>query len=166
MQDWIAHIEDGAHWAHSISSSAFEYERGEIYGAAGKLGVRVFELDCTQLRNADSLWGQFAVVFEFPKWFGRNWDALLDLLRDLSWFDSSGYLIIFRNEESIAEADAQIVKKLAIVLRHTAAYWKTGESESGPFVHPVLFNVLGSAVGNLHPLLSQFGDSVCIHGES
>jgi RNAse (barnase) inhibitor barstar len=42
----------------------------------------------------EALFDAYARALDFPDWFGRNWDALWDLLTDLSWLDSPPVAII------------------------------------------------------------------------
>ena len=42
-----------------------------------------YRIDCTQLKDRASAHEYLAKVFSFPEWYGKNLDALFDLLRDL-----------------------------------------------------------------------------------
>lgn len=45
------------------------------------------------IKDVSSLMEALSVAGDFPDYFGRNWDALLDTLRDLSWIsDRKVYL--------------------------------------------------------------------------
>jgi hypothetical protein len=71
---------------------------------------------------------RFAEALRVPWAFGRNWDALDDVLRDLSWLDpADGYLVVLEGWADVAERipdDAEVA--LAIVA--SAAEWR---SEAG-----------------------------------
>lgn len=53
---------------------------------------------------------------EFPAWFGGNWDALEDLLGDLSWREGEGHVLVFTG----CPKDAEL---LIDVLRASAEFW-------------------------------------------
>lgn len=57
----------------------------------------VAELDGTDFTSKDAVICAIARAFDFPDDFGRNWDAVEDYLRDLSWLPASGYVLIVRN---------------------------------------------------------------------
>lgn len=47
-------------------------------------------VDGAAMGDRDGMFDEFATALEFPAWFGRNWDAFLDCLRDLSWLADRG----------------------------------------------------------------------------
>jgi hypothetical protein len=47
-------------------------------------GMAVFDLDGESIRGKDDLLRATAEALQFPDYFGMNWDALLDCLRDLA----------------------------------------------------------------------------------
>ncbi|MEV0174524.1 barstar family protein [Streptomyces sp. NPDC050803] len=51
-------------------------------------GGRVVRLDGRRMRNPDAVFDAFAQQLAFPGYFGRNWDALVDCLRD--WHGHGG----------------------------------------------------------------------------
>lgn len=75
-------------------------------------------LDVVTVDAKDNLFDSLARALAFPDWFGRNWDALEDVLGDLSWRKGDGHVVIFRTFP--AGEDFGI---LVDVLRTTAEYW-------------------------------------------
>jgi hypothetical protein len=47
----------------------------------------------------EELFEAIAGALRFPDYFGHNWDALDECLRDLEWLKASGYALIIRNSE-------------------------------------------------------------------
>lgn len=45
--------------------------------------MRTIRLDCRQMEDRERLHAYLAQTLEFPSWYGRNLDALFDLLCDL-----------------------------------------------------------------------------------
>jgi RNAse (barnase) inhibitor barstar len=41
------------------------------------------------------LLAEFAGALQFPDWVGRNWDALSDALRDLSWLSAGPHVVVW-----------------------------------------------------------------------
>lgn len=62
-------------------------------GAIVPPGWRVATLDGAAIASREALLDACATALEFPGWYGRNWDALADCLRDLSWLPADGYLL-------------------------------------------------------------------------
>ena len=44
---------------------------------------KAIALDCREMKDRDSLHTYLAQMLEFPAWYGRNLDALFDLLTEL-----------------------------------------------------------------------------------
>lgn len=42
-----------------------------------------------------------AVGFSFPDYFGHNWDALEESLRDLDWLPARGYVLVVEDAEQL-----------------------------------------------------------------
>lgn len=44
---------------------------------------------------------EFAAAFQFPYYYGENWDAFEECLNDLSWIPAKGYLVCVANASSL-----------------------------------------------------------------
>ncbi|MBB0245904.1 hypothetical protein FNQ90_17760 [Streptomyces alkaliphilus] len=70
------------------------------------------------------LLGEFAAAFDFPSGTGRNWDALSDLLTDLSWLPPArGRLMVAPTWSGWRACDAGTVDTAEEILREAVAYW-------------------------------------------
>lgn len=67
----------------------FEYTP-DAEPAPGALTVRL----SAQTDGRDALFDAYAQALSFPDWFGRNWDALWDMLADLEWLDGHAVAIV------------------------------------------------------------------------
>jgi len=74
------------HFAHGASRAAVETVRDR--------GYHVGVIPDDSLESAGALFDAIAAAFEFPSYFGRNWDALVDCLGDLEWLDANGYVLL------------------------------------------------------------------------
>lgn len=57
--------------------------------------LTIVHLDGTKITSKESFLKEIAEVLEFPSYFGHNWDALEDCLRDLK----GKYLVIWTNTD-------------------------------------------------------------------
>jgi len=90
------------------------------------------QLDVVPIEARENLFDSLSRVLAFPQWFGRNWDALEDVLGDLSWRKGDGHVLIFRSYP--AGEDLGI---LLDVLRSTAEYWASrGKPFFAVFIDP------------------------------
>lgn len=56
--------------------------------------------------------------------FGRNWDALADVLQDLSWQAASAYVLHLRECAAASRALGRDWATLLEILAESAMYWK------------------------------------------
>lgn len=80
---------------HRLRSKEPTSEVAELMTRAGWT-VRV--VDLADAPDKAAIMDAFVVALDLPAWFGRNWDALADALRDLGWWPAGrrGRLIVMR----------------------------------------------------------------------
>lgn len=94
--------------------------------------TRGARLDVVAVEAKVNLFDSLARALAFPDWFGRNWDALEDVLTDLSWRKGDGHVVLFRSYPSGEE-----LVILLDVLRSAAEYWTgRGKPFFAVFVDP------------------------------
>ena len=64
-----------------------------------------------------------AQAFNFPSYFGHNWDALDDMLRDLSWLPAAGYVVFLEDFEALAAHDQATWRTFVEIWKETTAVW-------------------------------------------
>ena len=72
---------------------------------------------------AETLMPAIAEGFEFPDYFGGNWDALEECLRDLAWLKAKGYAIVIEKGETFWKTDADMAGKLVRSWTTAAEKW-------------------------------------------
>jgi RNAse (barnase) inhibitor barstar len=97
----------------------------EARHAALGSGWRYLELPGEEIVSKASFMAACAETFEFPRWFGANWDALSDSLCDLSWLEfAPGMLVLYDNADCLAEADPASFATAIEILRQACAWWE------------------------------------------
>lgn len=84
------------------------------------------------IQTIDSLLSCYAEQGRFPDYFGRNWDALLDCLRDFSWIEQRR-IVVVHGDLPLANHREDLRAYLEI-LETAAKDWS--EPREGPFVEP------------------------------
>ena len=102
----------------------------ELRAAAVQVKFALFEADLVSVHDKSEFLAAMAKAIHAPNWFGNNWDALADVLSDLSWQPASGYVLLLRNGgESLGlqVTDHAIASQ---ILTDTVDFWK---SQGKPF---------------------------------
>ena len=102
----------------------------QLRSAVAEAGLVLFEADLAAVHTKQKLLTVVSQAIHAPKEFGNNWDALADVLSDLSWQPASGYVLLLRNGgESLGlqVTDHAIASQ---ILTDTVDFWK---SQGKPF---------------------------------
>ena len=120
--------QSGVYW---IASSV---EVTEMEQAAHQRNFRFVHLNGFGITNRADLFGMIQSAFEFPAHFGGNWDALLDMLRDLSWLPASGYIVFAHNLEPLSAYDHASYDHLLGVLHDATSFWAEQKHNRPPMI--------------------------------
>ncbi len=94
-----------------------------LAAAAQTAGHGVRRIDLHGCRDKTTLLRRIAVALDFPEGFGRNWDALSDSLRDLSWLPATGHALLFVNADAMRDADEDDFDTLLDLIDEAADAW-------------------------------------------
>ena len=94
-------------------------EMGGVRDAAKRAQLAWFELNLGRVGNKREFLATCARGLRFPEWFGRNWDALADCLKDLA----ADCVVNCRNGEKFAAAAPDDYATALEVFRDAANYW-------------------------------------------
>ncbi|NBV45947.1 MAG: hypothetical protein EBR86_10010 [Planctomycetia bacterium] len=92
------------------------------FEAEGALVVRI----PAGARGKEKLLGVLARKLRFPGYFGHNWDALDECLRDLSWLDRRGRVVIVHEGLPFSPSSPSLVTYLGILADAVAAHRPVG----------------------------------------
>lgn len=116
--------------------------------AAHAAGWATVRLDLEGVRGKAELMRRCGVALRLPEWFGGNWDALADSLRDLSWLpEAAGRLVAVTSWREYAAARPGDWGTLVEILEEAVDFWRARDGGPG-FV--VLLDASG-AVGGARP---------------
>ncbi|MFI6124886.1 barstar family protein [Streptomyces sp. NPDC051064] len=93
-----------APWMHIITPDA-GLNLDQLLPASGS--VHVARLNGEDMPDESSAFEKFWETLKFPDYFGWNWHAFYDCLRDLQWLSSDYHILIIESAESaLSEDDA------------------------------------------------------------
>lgn len=91
--------------------------------AARDAGLQVRRVDLQGCADKPTLLLRLSIALDFPAGGGRNWDALSDRLRDLSWLPAPGYALLFDAARDLRDGDETSFDTLLEVLDEAAQSW-------------------------------------------
>lgn len=97
---------------------------GNLGRSARRMGFRVFSVDGEAVNSKRELLPALARVFSFPDYFGHNWDALSECIRDLSWLPRANFVLCFRNANHLLRLGRRDFATLIGILGDTTFSWK------------------------------------------
>ena len=102
----------------------------QLRAAVAEAGLILFEADLHAVHSKQKFLTVVSQAIHAPKEFGNNWDALADVLSDLSWQAAPGYVLLLRHS---GESLGLPVTDHAIacqILTDSVDFWK---SQGKPF---------------------------------
>ena len=96
---------------------------GGLAAAARDAGLRAFRIDLAGCADKRTLLMRLAAQLDFPSGRGRNWDALADALRDLSWLPGKGYALLFNDAGTLQAAHPDDFATLLDILTEASDSW-------------------------------------------
>lgn len=108
----------------------------EVVSRLTRAGWDVRVVDVSEARDKAELLDAFGRALTFPSWVGRNWDALDDALRDLSWWAAGerGRAIIVARAGRLDDGLDREWATLCDVLSTAADRWRATSTPLGVLV--------------------------------
>ncbi len=91
--------------------------------AARDAGLLPRSIDLRGCKTKATLLLRLSSALDTPTGSGRNWDALSDQLRDLSWLPAQGYALLFDDASALRDADEPSFDTLLDILQEAATGW-------------------------------------------
>jgi RNAse (barnase) inhibitor barstar len=105
-----------------ITSSFLDEEL--LHNLVEALGYQLFRVNGIRIKSKGDLLNDLAQVMDFPDYFGYNWDALEECLRDFEWLPSTkGYILLFTNPEDFIKKAPSDCKTFLEIIFEVSRYW-------------------------------------------
>ena len=90
---------------HFVSPGDESAVRARLEGS----DLQVFEIQGSSIETQEHLFSALAKAMRFPDYFGMNWDALDECLRDMEWLPAKGYALFFRDSGRVWKQATQMM---------------------------------------------------------
>lgn len=111
---------------HFAPSQSIVATREDLKGS----GIQVFDVDGAPITTEEQLFSALAKEMKFPSYFGRNWDAVDECLRDMTWLPGAGYVLFIRGAEQFWKQSTRLAGALVESWLFAAEDWS---QEKMPF---------------------------------
>ena len=86
-------------------------------------GIRAVEIDAGSIDSKQDLMAAISEALELPDYFGGNWDALDEVLRDLGWLEADGHVLVLTGAEGLRSRSPQLAEGLVKSWTWAAEKW-------------------------------------------
>ena len=131
MKSWWDSSTDGL----TVCARSALVETETVLPPSGRIVVA--RLDGTKMFDVDHALYEFSDALLFPGYFGWNWEALSDCLRDLNWLPADGYLVVVENAPRLLSSNAEDRHTMFRILVRAVRHWASSLGKE-----PVAFKVL------------------------
>ncbi|MEU7067756.1 barstar family protein [Streptomyces sp. NPDC046161] len=111
-----------APWMHVITPGG-GVPLDELLSVSGS--VYVARLSGQDMPDEVSAFQHFSEVLKFPEYFGWNWNAFYDCVRDLEWLSADNRILIINSAEAALNGDDVDVRK-----EFLRSLWRAGRVRS------------------------------------
>lgn len=92
--------------------------------------------------TTDKLFDEFSAAFQFPYYFGENWDAFDECINDLEWMRSDAYVVCISNSEKLLTLPGNDFELFVNILDSAAKEWGVGREYGAISTSPTPFNIV------------------------
>lgn len=100
----------------------------ELAAAATAAGLAVYRIDIAHAHDKQDFLALVAKAMQFPDWFGGNWDAFADCLKDLSWTKAAGggkgWVILLEKSKHYCAGHRHDFEEAVGALADAAEFWR------------------------------------------
>ncbi len=116
----------------------------DFVGTLPEHGVTVARIICgNRCPTEKALFQEFAAAFQFPYYFGANWDALEECINDLEWLRANAYVLFLTHADRVLEGADKKFRILLQILRDSAQEWALPkEDDPDGSIPPTPFRVV------------------------
>lgn len=98
----------------------------EALREAKQNGFKVFNVNLEPgAGNKQELFDRLKIGLSLPDYFGANWDALEESLRDYEIGQNKGFLLVFGSADALLGLPASDRRTLISILEEAARFWQT-----------------------------------------
>lgn len=99
-------------------------EPWQVAASAGAADIACFRIDIGRAHGKADFLDHIAKAMGFPRWFGNNWDALEDCLKDLSWLPGKGWVLVLEKSKHFGAGHGAEFEEAMALMAEVSDYWR------------------------------------------
>ena len=96
----------------------------ELARAAAAAGLMVIYVDIGHAHDKEDFLADASKAMRFPERFGADWGAFASGLRDLSWLQAKGWVVILEKSKHFCGGHGREFKEAMDTMADAAEYWR------------------------------------------
>ncbi len=96
----------------------------ELAGAAAAVGLMVIYVDIGRAHDKEDFLDEASRAMRFPERFHADWDAFAKGLKDLSWLQAKGWIVILEKSKHFCGGHGHEFEEAMQVMAGAADYWR------------------------------------------
>ena len=96
----------------------------ELAGAAAASGLMVIYVDISHAHDREDLLDVASRAMRFPDGLAGDWDAFANGLKDLSWLQAKGWVVILEKSKHFCGGHGHEFKEAMQTMSAVAEYWR------------------------------------------
>jgi hypothetical protein len=121
-------------WAYVVTCSESELDNFALRRQTFSPGAEVVRfIRGVRCATKSAVFQEWAAAYQFPWYFGENWDAFHECVRDLEWLPGTSYVCFLTNAHHLLAREPGDFDTFVDLLKDTAGEWISGgDSYTGP----------------------------------
>lgn len=83
----------------------------------------IIRLNGSRMRRVEGLFKEFARELRFPEYFGHNWPAFDECIKDMEWMSSPSYRIVIERADELLVDDPLELGTFLKIASSAGRYW-------------------------------------------
>jgi RNAse (barnase) inhibitor barstar len=113
--------------ASGVYLTATTFSAEDLQKSCTKHSLMLFHFKKKAIRTKAQFLDYCAKILDFPYYFGRNWDALEDCLKDMEWIKAKGFVILYEQFGEFAENSPDEFDQALDIFKEVSEYWRENE---------------------------------------
>jgi hypothetical protein len=122
--DWKILFSEDTGWAHLVCCPENEVDNFFLNAPSGSEAIIRF-IRGERCNSRERIFQEWAAALQFPWYFGENWDAFFECIRDLKWLPpAKSYIFFVTQIDRVLPDSKEHFEILISVLKDAASDWR------------------------------------------